>query len=444
MNEWLILLETVGKSWRGLGSPHRVTAAVSGGADSVALLAALKALAEEEGMVLSAAHVDHGLRETSGRDAAFVEKLCADWGIPCKVVRAQVNGKSENAARQARYEALRNACLENETAVLALAHHKRDQAETVLLHLLRGSGSGGLSAMQEKSWRSWPESEGWLLWRPMLGLDPELIRAALKEKGIPWMEDETNEGDAYQRKYIRHQVLPVMAARFPKAEDAICRAARILADEDAYFRSETERFLEAEGNACLHGPCRWIRLSPLLGLHKALRRYVLKAACPTDLDADTVERLLSLSPGQKMNLPENGRAECSGAYLHFLTAEDQGLPPVPLAPGILVSQPWGGETGDGFRAQAIREDVYAQCELRRLAPGDTIRPLGSPGAKSMQDYFVDKKVPRPFRPHIPLLCMGKRVVWAIGVGAGEEARVKAGDRALLLRYEGYLPGEPDA
>ena len=443
MNEWLILLETVGKSWRDLGSPHRVTAAVSGGADSVALLAALKALADEEGLSLSAAHVDHGLRESAGRDAAFVEKLCAQWRIPCRVIRVTVAGKSENAARQARYEALRGACLEMGTCVLALAHHKRDQAETVLLHLLRGSGSGGLSAMQEKSWRSWPESEGWLLWRPLLNLSPELIRAALREKGIPWVEDETNEGDAYQRNYIRHQVLPVMSARFPKAEDAICRAARILADEDAYFRQETKVFLEANGNACLYGPCRWVRLRPLMGLHPALRRYVLKAACPTDLDADTVERLLALSPGQKMNLPGGGRAECSGTFLHFITPEDQGVPPVPLAPGMLISQPWAGETGDGIRAQAVRKDIYAQCEFRRLEPGDRIRPLGAKGAKSMQDYFVDKKVPRPFRPHIPLLCMGKRVVWAVGVGAGEEARVCPDDDAVLLRYEGYLPGEAE-
>lgn len=443
MSEWLILLETVGKSWRELGSPHRVTAAVSGGADSVALLSALKALADKEGIALSAAHVDHGLRESSPRDAAFVEKLCADWNIPCKAIRASVPGKSENAARQARYEALRSACLENGTRILALAHHRRDQAETVLLHLFRGSGSGGLSAMREQSLRSGPEGGSWLLllWRPMLNLSPETIRAALREKGIPWVEDETNWEDAYQRNYLRHQVLPVLTARFPKAEEAVCRAARILSDEDAYFRQEAKAFLEADGNACLHAPCRWLRLKPLTGLHPALRRYVLRTACPSELDADAVERLLALSPGQKMNLPEGGRAECSSAYLHFLTREELAAPPVPLSPGLLVSKPWAGETGDGIRAQAVRQDVYAQCELRHPAPGDRIRPLGAQGTKSMQDYFVDKKVPRPFRPHIPLLCIGKRVIWAIGVGAGEEARVSPGDQALLLRYEGYIPGE---
>ena len=114
-------------------------AAVSGGADSVALLHALRALSEQEGFFLSAAHVDHGLRPTSGQDAAFVEQMCRDLAVPCRIYRVQVRGKSEDAARIARYAALREACLENGTVILALAHHRKDQAETMLLHLFRGS-----------------------------------------------------------------------------------------------------------------------------------------------------------------------------------------------------------------------------------------------------------------------------------------------------------------
>jgi tRNA(Ile)-lysidine synthase len=356
--------------------------------------------------------------------------MCEDLDVPCKICRVRVKGKSEDAARQARYAALEEACQEFGTGVLALAHHQRDQAETVLLHLFRGSGASGLAAMAETGRR-----DQLLLWRPLLTISPEIIRGALTEKNIPWVEDETNARDDYQRNYVRHQILPVIAARFPQAEEVMGRTARILADEDDYFRTEANRFLTSRGNACLEGPCRWIRLAALESLHPAMRRYVLRMACPVMLDAETTEALMRLSPGQKMNLPENGRAECSQQYLHFLPEKEEA----PIL-GRLAVASWHGETGDGKRVQAMRRSMYEQCELRFLRPGDRIHPLGSKGAKSMQNYFVDKKVPRPFRKYIPLLCIGSRVVWAVGVGVGEEARVNPGDEAVLLRYEGFIPG----
>ena len=438
MDVWLFLLERVSKSWQDLGRPSRVIAAVSGGADSVALLQALSELAQTEGIYMSTAHVDHGLRETSGQDAEFVARMCESLGVPCSVHRVQVQGKSEDAARQARYEALRDACEKAGASVLALAHHRRDQAETMLLHLFRGSGSGGLGAMEERSWRGQPESGGLLLWRPLLDVSPEAIRVALKERGIPWREDETNAADNYQRNYLRHHVLPVVAARFPQAEEAMGRAARILSEEDSYFRREASIFLSCDSNACLYDPCRWVRYVPLQMLHPVLRRYALRLASPVKLDWETTERLMALSPGGKTNLPEGWRAFCTQEYLHFLPPKEKEISP-PL-PGALIAQPGQGETGDGKRCQAVPKSVYDRCELRFWKQGDEIRPLGAPGTKSMQDYFVDKKVPQPFRRYMPLLCMGNRVVWAIGVGPGEEARVTPGDDTVLLRYEWFLPG----
>ena len=424
-----------------MGSPRSVTAAVSGGADSVALLHALRALSQQEGLRLTAAHVDHGLRPNSGQDAAFVEQMCRDLGVPCQIIRVHVEGKSEDAARNARYDALRKACLENGTVILALAHHLKDQAETMLLHLFRGSGGGGLSAMAERSLLSWPEGESILLWRPWLSVSPEIIRAALREKGIPWREDETNAGDEYLRNYIRHQVLPAVTARIPRAEEAMARAAKILSEEEAYFRHEAKLFLEQMNNACLDAPCRWVRYAPLMRLHPALRRHALRMASPVKLDWETTEGLTRLSPGGKMNLPEGWRAQCTRDYLHFLPPEGKENPPALPIPDALFIQPWNRETGDGIRTQAIKKSVYEQCRLRFSQPGDRIHPLGAKGSKSMQDYFVDKKIPRPFRRYMPLLCIGAKVIWAIGVGVGEEARVSRGDDAVLLRYEGFLPGE---
>lgn len=430
------MLETVQDSWAAAGKPSRVTVAVSGGADSIALLRALNVLRGQEGFSLSAAHVDHGLRPASGQDARFVADMCAALGVPCRIISVQVAGTSENAAREARYDALKTACREGSSSVLALAHHLRDQAETMLLHLFRGSGVGGLAAMPQCSQRVWPDGETLLLWRPFLDVPPDTIRRALEQMGVPWREDETNAQDDYSRNFIRHRVLPTVADRFPRAEEAMGRAAKVLSDEALFFRREAEAFLGREENARLSGPCRWVRLSPLTLLHPALKRHVLRAACPVNMDWETTEKLLCLSPGEKMNLPENWRAACTREYLHFLPPEDQA-PSLP--PGSLRVLPYEGKTGDGKRTQAVPREVYAGCELRFSQPGDVIRPLGGPGTKSMQDYWVDKKIPRPFRRHMPLLCLGNRVVWAVGAGAGEEARVRPGRDAVLLSYEGDLP-----
>ena len=441
MDAWTDLVESVRLSWSSGGRPSRVTAAVSGGADSVALLLALAELEKELGFSLSAAHVNHGLRPDAGKDAAFTEALCREKGVPCRILRVSVDGKSEDAARRARYEALMEACRFFGSAALALAHHRRDQMETVLLHLFRGSGGGGLAAMEEWSVRSFPEGGELVFWRPFLAVSPDAIRSALRKKGISWTEDETNGRDDYLRNFLRHQVLPAVSSRVPQAEVAVSRAARILSEENRYFTAAAKAFLAKDGNAQLDGPCRWVRREALEEMHPALLRHVLRAACPVPLDWDTTERLSGLSPGEKMNLPLEWRAECSREYLHFLPPKKEEAPP---APGRLVARPWQGETGDGKRTQALRRTVFDSCELRFRQPGDVIRPLGAKGSKSLQDYFVDKKIPRPFRQYVPLLCRSNRVIWAIGVGPGEEARVGPGDDAVLIAYEGFLPGRaPD-
>ena len=439
MDDWGFLTETLRASWQEAGRPDRVIAAVSGGADSVALLTALHELALMAGFSLFAAHVNHGLRDNAEGDEAFVKALCTERSIPLFTSRLRLQAASENAAREARYAALGEACAQFNARVLALAHHQRDQAETVLLHLFRGSGTVGLAGMERLTERRFPSNGFTLsLWRPFLSVPPDRIRSALTYRGISWREDETNAGSAYLRNYLRHQVLPIVTARIPKAEEAICRAAHALSDESGYFRKEALRYLETEAHASRSGPCRWLRLAPLQALHPALRRHVLRLFSPVPLEFAATERLMNAAPGDAVNLPEDWHAVCSQGYMHFLPPEGTEENP-PCNKTDLILLPWNGETGDGKRLQAIPEAIFAQCTLRFQQPGDRIHPLGAPGSKSMQDYWVDKKVPQPFRRYMPLLCVGNRVVWAIGAGVGEEARVGAGSRAILLRYAGYLP-----
>jgi len=435
MEEWAFLLESTLQSWRAAGKPRRIMAAVSGGADSVALLLALHALAGQEDILLSAAHVDHGLRASSGDDAAFVSALCQSLRVPCLIRKAEIQGCSENAAREARYAALFSCCMEADASCLALAHHRQDQMETVLLHLFRGSGSHGLSGMSPLQERKLPDGKSLFCWRPFLSLPSDMLRRILQEKGISWREDETNAQDFYLRNYMRHQVIPAIARRIPKAEEAVSRAAGILREEADFFQGAAMDFLKS--HACLQLPCPFLLWAPFSRQHPALQRHILRLAIPCDMDFEKIQQLLGIARGESLNLGQGWRAMRTESRLHFLPPVPSA---VPLVPCRLLPRS-GHETGDGRRIQALPKALYDQCTLRYRLPGDQIHPFGAKGHKSLQDYLVDRKIDRPFRDYLPLLCIGRQVIWVIGVGPGEEARIASADEVCLVQYDGYLPGE---
>jgi len=400
----------------------------------MALLYGLKTLSDDFGIFLAVAHVDHGLRAESGDDATFVADTCREMGLPFQVMRVHINKGGEDAARQARYRALYMAADHFHTPCIALAHHLGDQAETMLLHLIRGSGMKGLAGMEERAVRRKPDGQELALWRPLLDVQPEKLRAALLDKGLSWREDYTNCQDDYLRNFLRNQVMPLVEGRMPKAREAIGRSAAILRREDDYLAGETDVFIRR--NCCIDGPCRFILRQAFEGLHPAIRARVVRQVCPVELDYETTEKIAALKAGKQINLPEGYHAYATGERIHF-------LPPIPEKAelGLFIHRPFTGEPGDGIRRQAIPRSVLDHAGIRFRLPGDCIHPLGGPGHKSLQDYFVDKKIDRPFRPYVPLVCDGNRVIWAVGVGPGEEARVHPGDDAVILEYDGYLPGE---
>ncbi len=434
MDTWNFLLDALDASWRLGGKPRRVLAAVSGGADSVALLWLLNELRRQSDISLSAVHVDHGLRQESGEDAAFVQQLCSGWQIECQVIRGQVKGGGEAAAREMRYAALGEAYQQQGAQAIALAHHQRDQAETMLLHLCRGSGATGLCGMRVWSSRMLSGGQSMRLWRPMLDISPEILRRLLTNLGILWREDRTNSQDDYLRNYLRHQILPRLEERIPRVQEALGRTALVMQDEEDYLEQTCQEFLRQ--NANLHSPCRFLLREPFLQLHTALQRRVIRQASPVSLDYETTERALVLSSGEWMNLAEGWRMLIRPHRIHFVPSVRE---PSQLEP--LEHLPFDGYHGDGKRTQAIPKAMFSQAQLRFRQPGDRIYPLGGKGEKSLQDYLVDRKIDQPFRDYVPLLCRGNRVLWAIGIGPGEEARVTPETDAVLLQYRGFLPGE---
>ncbi|XZG71590.1 tRNA lysidine(34) synthetase TilS [Chitinibacteraceae bacterium HSL-7] len=220
----------------------RVCVALSGGVDSVVLLHLMTGLREQLGFSLCACHVHHGLSPNADAWAEWVQALCAGWQVPLTVARVvlEPNGLGvEAAARAARYEAL-SRC---DADVIALAHHRDDQAETVLLNLLRGSGVAGLAAMP--IWRQ-PES-GPPLWRPLLGEPRAALLEHASQHDLTWVEDESNTSPAFRRNVLRHQVMPVLSgACGTDVGQALARSARLLAQA----HSVLEEVARADVAAC--------------------------------------------------------------------------------------------------------------------------------------------------------------------------------------------------
>jgi tRNA(Ile)-lysidine synthase len=308
------LAAAVGRALRAAGRPARGEALVvglSGGADSVALLDALALLRGPRGFRLVAAHLDHGLRPSSPDDAAFCRALCERLGVPLRTGRADVRARAardgrglEAAARRERYAFLRRVLREEDAAAVAVAHTRDDQAETLLLRLLRGAGAGGLAAMRPRRGR---------LLRPLLEVPREDVLAHLRARSLEWREDPSNADLVHLRNRVRHELLPYLEKRFnPAARAVIARAATLLADEEAHLREAAVALLAA-ADAREEGGSLVLRRAPVARAPVAAARAALREALRRHgglrrVAAVHVERLLALvrSPepsGRSLTLP---------------------------------------------------------------------------------------------------------------------------------------------
>ncbi|MGC4191398.1 MAG: tRNA lysidine(34) synthetase TilS [Thermomicrobiales bacterium] len=261
--------------------PLRLAAAFSGGADSLALVAVLREFHRLGAVQLTAIHVDHGVRPESGAEAATVAEVGRRLGVdlltvaidPDALARHQGVGLEE-AMRRERYRVLATIAGDLGAQVIVTGHHRRDQAETVLLHLLRGAGLRGVAGIREVSeigvpW--WPDagtSTRMLLWRPLLGEDPEALRAVGESLGVPIVEDPSNRSEVYRRNAVRHRVLPLLEELFPGAETNLAAfAQRAAGDDDA---------LDAIAIAALGDAGRRLERTRLIGQSSAVQRRMVR------------------------------------------------------------------------------------------------------------------------------------------------------------------------
>ncbi len=414
--------------------PGKLLAGVSGGADSVALLRLLL----DAGHDVIAVHVDHGLRgAASAEDTAFVREMCEGWQVPLLTYRAQPPAHpSEDWARQVRYGFFRQAAQTTGVADIALAHHRDDQAETLLLHLLRGAGLTGLTGMQTES-----EADGLRILRPLLACSREELRAMLTARSIPWREDLSNRDPRYLRNALRLEVLPQLEALIPGAAERLARTAHILSEDEAVLTQQTNEFLAVHGGHA-YLPLHALR-SQLPGMQKRILRawFTQTAGLPlTAPQTDGLQALLGAPASSRCNLPGNWHGQTGWTHLHLVSPVGKtSFEELALTSLHIAIEPYEGEAGDGRTCQAIPRAMLDGCVVRSRRPGDWLRPFGSGGRKSLQDELTDRRVDAPFRDEVPLLCRGSEVLLIGGVGAGDVPRNDTYDDPVLLRWTQTFP-----
>jgi tRNA(Ile)-lysidine synthase len=350
----------------------RIAVGLSGGVDSVVLLDVLCTAAPRHGFRVEAVHVHHGLSPHAGAWARFCRKLCRDRGVPLVVRRASVRKKGRGLEAAAR-EARRDAFARHPAPVIALAHQLDDQAETVLLNLLRGAGARGASAMPVAG-----RLGGKTLLRPLLAVRRSAIEAYARARGLRWIEDESNRDAALTRNFIRLHVGPLLAQRFPRWRESLARAARHFAAADADARLLLREFLRARG----------LRAPSEAKLVEMLRQLTGKGA-RTAIEHD-------------------------GAVLRVY----RGRVSVEKRPGgELRLRPARGRGIDAARLERSRVTLRARAGGERLQL-DARRPR-----RTLKNLFQEAGIAPWRRERLPLLYCGDELVWVpgLGVAAGWQA-----------------------
>lgn len=478
---------TVGK-YGMLPAKGRIIAAVSGGPDSMAMLEALLEILGDRAIAaagapedrLVVAHLHHGIRGGAADvDAEFVRQYAEARAIRFVLgwedvpARAEKERRSlEEAARLARLEFLTRTAGEERAGAVALAHTADDQAETVLLRLLRGSGISGLSGMRPVR----ELSPGVRLIRPLIEIERSEVERFLAERGVPYRTDETNRDVRFPRNRIRHRVMPLLREIQPRASAVLARAARLLS-EAADFLDEAASGALSELGAPRRGEPFEIAVSRFEQIAPALKGPVLRKAfrlvSGLVMSSGHVGAALRLVTsfasarveGNRLDLPGGWRMRRSGGRVVFEppgdVPENGDTKKIYSCPREWsVGLPVPGEVvlpdGRALSAEVVEKPARAafpsgstvwldydaagsprELEVRSRRPGDRFRPLGSPGMRTIKRFLVDEKVPRELRHSVPLVTAGGEILWLAPYRIADRFRVTDGTgRVLVLRLRG--------
>jgi tRNA(Ile)-lysidine synthase len=459
MNSLLQQVQQTIQDYQMVARGHTLLVAVSGGPDSIFLLHTLWHLREPLALKLCVAHLNHGMRPGAAEDAQFVETTARSLGIPCicrsidvPSYQRQHKLSPEDAARQVRYTFLRATAAQLGADRLAVGHTADDQAETVLLHLLRGSGLRGFCGIAPM--RA-------LIIRPLIRVLRRDVLEYLRTHRLPYREDPTNDQRRYTRNRIRLDLLPTLQRCYnPRVVQALCTTAQILADDEATLQAIShQHFVSAR----LPSASEQVRLQigALTRLPSTLQQRVLREALNevmgnlqgvTSTHIAALRAILRLGGGHKwLPFPQGVVVErCYEVLLihrqKLLAVVDVDMP-LPV-PGVCRIDALGVTiVSDLFRREAAvgpfptgevtwldAESVGQEARVRTRRPGDRLQPLGSRYRRKLKTFLIDAKVPRAVRDRLPLVVTSAGIAWVAGIRPAEWAKVVPTTR-LILRLQ---------
>lgn len=443
-----------------------ILAACSGGPDSLALVDLLFEYQQAGEIELVVVHFNHGLRgDASDQDAEFVRQFCIERGLTCfsgsadlpEMLRAQ-GGSLEELARHLRYRYLRQVAAKLGGGWIATGHHRDDQAETVLLNLLRGSGGRGLGAMLPLN--------GDVV-RPLLCLTRSEVEAYCRQRNLQPRTDASNADVDFLRNRLRHELLPALKKRYnPGLTETLCRTASILAEEQDFLRCQAQGLVSGMVEK-FAGGCR-IDAEAFSCLHVAMQRELLRLLLEQlrgdakgigFVHIEQIRRLYLRQDGsRRIDLPGGWQArrtyrqmflerkgcECTDpgparalSILQPLLLRCPGETEVPDC-GVVIrctrlaaGEPPPTDLGPDkavFDCAALRFPL----QVRRRSPGDLFHPLGAPGSRKLKKLLIDLKVPLNERDRLPLVCDEGGILWVAGLRRAERGRLNEGSKDLLV------------
>lgn len=382
-----------------------VVIAVSGGADSTCLLD----LSVKLGVPVYCAHVNHGIRNTADRDEDFVRGLCEKYGVGFFVKKLDISALSkerkmseELCGREERYKFFFEIMQKTNSSAIFTAHNKNDSAESVILHLARGSGANGLSGISP--------NRGDGVCRPLVDFTRNEIESYLNENNIPWVEDETNQTDDYTRNFIRHNIMPQLEKINLSVTDAIVKAGTIISDDNAYLEKlacELDAVKSDNGKIIIDKNILANAPKPLS------HRVILKALSMAEItpsfnDVSAVAELLSKQSGKKHIFPCKKTAQV--VYDKIVIGDSV------MVPDYEYELLRGGETyikEIGITVglyESVPEKPYIKIPnltgtffARKRRAGDKFVPKGMTGTKTVKKFFIDLKIDENERDYIPVI-----------------------------------------
>ncbi len=448
------------KKYRMITPGDHVIVGVSGGADSVALLSVLHGLRKKWNITLTVAHLNHMLRgEAAKREACFVAQRAETMGIPCvaeerdvRGVKIKEGGSLQEAARIARYQFFLDVCRRRNAQKIALGHHADDQAETLLMWLIRGTSLKGLAGI--------PPLRDEIIIRPLITVSRREIEAYLEEKGLTFIPDSSAGEQHYLRNRIRHQLIPLLQQEYnPRIVATLSRLSELLRGENEALElmvgEIAQKILIAQNEQEMRfsidhlKQCReelWGRIiknivAQLTGSSRGIYFRHIEAVC--NLAAGTgPEKTVQLPAGWSVVREYNqliftGEKSRSISYCYVLDALPERITIEEIKKDICfaVEEVPGSPEEVLIRQKDVDfldyNTIQFPLTLRNYQPGDRFHPLGLRGSKKLKDFFIDNKIPRRERHTFPVLLSRQEIVWVGGLRIDDRFRVGADTRKVL-------------